>query len=570
MQRAFLIFRLLSPFLLSLFASCSNDDAPTPGRTCSQASDCKKGLTCALGRCRNECKESRDCGLGGSCITDGTRALCQLLKEKEEGCGGPDDCQAPLACATDYRCRNLCSKDGDCNILGISGRFCAEDMRGVHYCAEPSEVEDGRLVAAPPADALKKFGPMSWPNADGGNGAGLDAGPGIGTEPGGEGGLAGGDGGGKGTLDGAASGDAEAGSAPLTLMAAEVASRLPHDASGNISIAVASDSTGRPYILTRSSTAQGGLSLLSKLESGDGLFTPIGPAVSDRPLLSTPALAFDAQDVPFVALQQRNDADTATEIVLRRFDGTSWQPLAGPLAISNSNTDYRPQITPSLTFDPQGHPIVMILSTYAPGVVPAPQVWRAEMGSWTQLGSVDSVAQVTDAALMISPAGDPYLALSFPQRGYEVWRSAGGRWLPMTTVRSSTTNIFSAGLSMVWFEAGPALAINDNNTIHVAHFDGSQWLTLPLAPVTPAVESSVLLTVINGELLLLLRDQKSSTASLYRHRDGKWQPELSKLGPAIDSSGFNVRPYALTSRAGYTYLGYATSQFAGLVRLSRP
>ncbi len=60
----------------------------------------------------------------------------------------------PLACASDYRCRNLCFSEADCNVLGITGRVCAEDAQHVDYCAEAAEVTDGVLSTSPPNGAL--------------------------------------------------------------------------------------------------------------------------------------------------------------------------------------------------------------------------------------------------------------------------------------------------------------------------------------------------------------------------------------------------------------------------------
>src|SRR4029077_4973767 len=116
---------------------------------CSLNSDCKEGLICALSVCRMPCKKSVDCGNGGSCITEGVAAICQPLEEKDNACNKTRECPAPLACAGDYRCRNLCESDDDCNVLGIHGRVCAEDDYGQHYCGEPEETEDGVFIVGP-------------------------------------------------------------------------------------------------------------------------------------------------------------------------------------------------------------------------------------------------------------------------------------------------------------------------------------------------------------------------------------------------------------------------------------
>ncbi len=96
------------------------------------------------------CVTSADCGNGGSCIFDNSgHAVCQLAAEKNRQCNTQNDCPSPLACAADYRCRNLCSTDSDCNVLGISGRVCAADKNGVRYCADPPETSGGSINSTP-------------------------------------------------------------------------------------------------------------------------------------------------------------------------------------------------------------------------------------------------------------------------------------------------------------------------------------------------------------------------------------------------------------------------------------
>jgi hypothetical protein len=140
--------------LVSCGGGSSNSTARALSESCSLNSDCAKGLVCALGRCRVRCRSSADCS-GGTCITDGTGGVCQPLAEKNSPCQRPRDCAQPLACAADYRCRNLCQTSADCNVLGVSGRVCATDSQGVRYCAETPEVDEatGTLATKPPMGA---------------------------------------------------------------------------------------------------------------------------------------------------------------------------------------------------------------------------------------------------------------------------------------------------------------------------------------------------------------------------------------------------------------------------------
>ncbi len=74
--------------------------------------------------------------------------------ENNTPCNKESECPSPLACAADYRCRNLCSTNDDCNVLGITDRVCAKDANGYDYCAIPSEVTNGTITAPPPPGAM--------------------------------------------------------------------------------------------------------------------------------------------------------------------------------------------------------------------------------------------------------------------------------------------------------------------------------------------------------------------------------------------------------------------------------
>src|SRR5579859_7726611 len=123
-RRIVTLFVALASVVAFAGPACSSNDVAA-GRAaeqaCHQNSDCASGLLCALGACRAMCSASSDCQTGGSCIDNGDVAVCQYADEKNKPCNKQSDCPSPLACASDYRCRNLCMSDGDCNVLGIKG-----------------------------------------------------------------------------------------------------------------------------------------------------------------------------------------------------------------------------------------------------------------------------------------------------------------------------------------------------------------------------------------------------------------------------------------------------------------
>jgi len=164
-------------FALSV-PGCSSKDSPTLRTSCAQNSDCSKPYICAIGKCRSRCVTAEDCD-GGSCIIDEKRQpVCQPATEKNSPCNYQGDCSPPLACATDYRCRNLCGKDSDCNYQGVTGRACVTDGNGILFCADLPETTAGVLTT----EAARGHGreQVSPPTMSGGgsSGAADDAGSG--------------------------------------------------------------------------------------------------------------------------------------------------------------------------------------------------------------------------------------------------------------------------------------------------------------------------------------------------------------------------------------------------------
>ncbi len=144
-------------------------NAPPPGSAgastgstnlggCALNSDCISGFVCALGACRAQCQSDVDCSFGGTCVfgvTDGVKTfVCRTPAQANAPCSNPSDCMAPMACASDYRCRDLCTTTADCNVLGVTNMVCAQDANGVDDCASPAEVTvnsmGDQVISAPP------------------------------------------------------------------------------------------------------------------------------------------------------------------------------------------------------------------------------------------------------------------------------------------------------------------------------------------------------------------------------------------------------------------------------------
>ena len=110
------------------------------GGACILNSDCNSPLVCSMGRCHDVCHTSADCPAGQSCIAASDQSrVCQLPIETQ--CAYTSDCQTPLICAVDQRCRNQCQTNVDCP----SGQTCTTTKT----CANPSEVDSSNNLIVP-------------------------------------------------------------------------------------------------------------------------------------------------------------------------------------------------------------------------------------------------------------------------------------------------------------------------------------------------------------------------------------------------------------------------------------
>src|SRR4051812_4050017 len=81
---------------ITAFVLLACENGAAVGVACTRSSDCQRGLTCAVGRCREECAESRDCPIGARCLVDpgDGRHACSL---DVDGCVGRE-CAAGFVC----------------------------------------------------------------------------------------------------------------------------------------------------------------------------------------------------------------------------------------------------------------------------------------------------------------------------------------------------------------------------------------------------------------------------------------------------------------------------------------
>ncbi len=132
----------MAPWLL-LVVACSGRPALEVGERCELHSECTSPFVCRLSRCRVECRGSRDCDPGLSCVFDDDGlGACQLPHESE--CTLNSDCPPPLVCRRG-ECTNMCERDEHCP----AGTRCMADESGEFGCIDPSETACHRNSECP-------------------------------------------------------------------------------------------------------------------------------------------------------------------------------------------------------------------------------------------------------------------------------------------------------------------------------------------------------------------------------------------------------------------------------------
>ncbi|MBZ0118480.1 MAG: hypothetical protein K8H88_15870 [Sandaracinaceae bacterium] len=138
--------------------------------SCELNTDCPEPLVCRFRRCTNACQEDRDCPPGARCLADDMGGMgCRDVDAME--CELNSDCAEGYVCAVDRRCREPCREDRDCR----DGLHC--DTRNTpSMCVPASEIPDGGIMpdatmpdSAMPTDAGTMMA-VAPPTISGGSG----------------------------------------------------------------------------------------------------------------------------------------------------------------------------------------------------------------------------------------------------------------------------------------------------------------------------------------------------------------------------------------------------------------
>lgn len=124
------------------------------GARCDLTSDCPEPLVCRHERCREACRDARDCGAGLRCVAgDDGVAVCTV--PSEERCSAGEPCAGTLACV-DGQCRTSCERDDQCQSGSCAGGTCDEPVSGAD--AGAGGERDAGVADGGPADAGSRCG----------------------------------------------------------------------------------------------------------------------------------------------------------------------------------------------------------------------------------------------------------------------------------------------------------------------------------------------------------------------------------------------------------------------------
>jgi alpha-tubulin suppressor-like RCC1 family protein len=141
-----------------LLASCEQDAAR--GAACRHDSDCQSPLVCALGRCRAECRESRDCEVGTHCLIEpatgvGVCSVPDVDVCLDTECPSGFVCaegQCVNSCAAVTRCADGVCVDGACIVVvGDAGIL---DDAGLDASVDDADVDAGPACHGPSCDPV--------------------------------------------------------------------------------------------------------------------------------------------------------------------------------------------------------------------------------------------------------------------------------------------------------------------------------------------------------------------------------------------------------------------------------
>ncbi|MFP2962617.1 hypothetical protein ACLEPN_33795 [Myxococcus sp. 1LA] len=204
-----------------------------------------------------------------------------------------------------------------------------------------------------------------------------------------------------------------------------------------------------------------------------------------------PALVMDAEGIATVAFTESDAAGDSpralegTQIVVRRQQGDTWEPLGAPFAAEPAGEGARVS-GPSLALGAEGLPVLAFLQRGSEAADAVLQVARWTSSEWQRLGvppSPPEGARLHGATVVIDSEGRPIVALSATD-GVHVARWEDDEWRPLGAVPIADPEVAvsaeapvmsvdgTGGVFLAWTEAESPGA---NAGMQVRYWNGQDW-----------------------------------------------------------------------------------------------
>jgi hypothetical protein len=262
------------------------------------------------------------------------------------------------------------------------------------------------------------------------------------------------------------------------------------------------------------------------------------------------SLAIDSNDTPYVAYR---DVAKANQTTVMKFNGSNWVNVGSP-GFSAGNADYQ-----SLAIDSNGTPYVAYQDERNANKT---TVMKFNGSNWVNVGSPGfSAGQAIHQSLAIDSTGIPYVAYQDAANSSKttVMKFNGSNWVNVGSPGFSAGNSFNQSLA-IDSTGIPYIAYGDvvnNFKTTVMKFDGSNWVNVGSPGFSAGSASQQSLAIdSNGIPYVAYEDRENADKTTVMKFDGSnW---INVGSPGFSAGGTLYQSLAISS-TGTLYVAYRDS-----------
>jgi hypothetical protein len=318
---------------------------------------------------------------------------------------------------------------------------------------------------------------------------------------------------------------------------------------GEISLAL--NSNGIPYLAFID--VNGAVSV-RKFEGGS--WTYVGTPRFTSDFVFYPCIAFDGNDIPYVAYRDGNNGHKAT---VKKLNGTNWETVG----VAGISVGVASRL--ELVIDGNNTPYVLFLDD---GNSNMTTVKKFDGSNWTDVGTPGFVTGYNAITISIGTDNIPYVAYPDPAnaRKITVKRFFNGNWETVGTAGFSTTNAENISIVIDRLHNNTPYVLYTENSIPVVkRYNGSNWTTVGAGGFSATNVRQAKMTVdISGNIYVVYTEGYDGAAVVNKFDGANWvQVEtgsLSNGAPDILEIAIDLH--------GITYLAYrdANLNYKGVVK----